>query len=126
MRNVETIFQDSQGKMNIPDWKKYHVNCSFKAEAELTKFYTLYLAGRCHKCINRIQHVYVSGGIDEKALNLSNDVVHIIEQLGSNHEEADTRMLLHFAYQARQSAKRASMTNPDTNGLFYLYSSLVT
>ena len=52
--------------------------------------------------------MYVSGGIDEKALNVSNDVVHIIEQLRSNHEEADTRMLLHVAYLARQKANRVS------------------
>ena len=36
--------------------------------------------------------MYVSGGIDENALKVSNDV-YIIEQLRSNHEEADTRML---------------------------------
>ena len=36
-----------KGKMIIPDWKKYLVNCSFKAE--LIKFYTLYLAERCIK-----------------------------------------------------------------------------
>ena len=67
------------GKMNIPDWKSSLVNGSFKPE--LTKFYTLYLADHCNKCINRSQHVYVSGGIDVKALNLSNGVVHIIELL---------------------------------------------
>ena len=54
--------------------------------------------------------MYVSGGIDEKALNISNDVVHIIEQLRSL-EEADTRMLLHVAYQARQSAKMVSVAS---------------
>ena len=69
--------------------------------------------------------MYVSVGIDEKALNVSNEVVHIIEQLRSNHEEADTRMLLYFAYQARQSANRVSVASPDTNG-FFLYISLVT
>ena len=36
--------------------------------------------------------MYVSGGIDEKALDISNDAVHIIEQLRSKHEEADKRM----------------------------------
>ena len=45
------------------------------------KFYTLYLAEHCNKCINMNQHVYVSGGIDEKAVKVSNDVVYIIEQL---------------------------------------------
>ena len=100
-------------KMNIPDWKSSLVNGSFTAG--LTKFYTLYLAEHCNKCIKRNQpnqHVYVSGGIDEKALNVSNDVVHIIEQLRSNHEEADTRMLLHVVYQARQSAKKGYCGKP--------------
>ena len=94
--------------MNIPDWKSSLVNGSFKAE--LTKFHTLYLAEHCNKCINRNQ--YVSGGVDEKALNVSNDVVHIIEQLRSNHEEADTRMLLHVVYQVRQSAKNGKCGKP--------------
>ena len=70
--------------------------------------------------------MYVSGGIDEKALNVSNNVAHIIEQLRSNHEEADTCMLLHVAYLARQSAKRVIVANPDTDGFFYLYIILVT
>ena len=102
-----------QGKMNIPDWKSSLTNGSFKAK--LTKFYTLYIAEHCNTCINMNQHVYVSGGIDEKALKVSNDVVHIIEQLRSNHEEADTRMLLHVAYQARHNAKRVIVVSPDTD-----------
>ena len=38
--------------------------------------------------------MYMSGGIDEKALKVSIDVVPIIEQLRSNHKEAATHMLL--------------------------------
>ena len=38
--------------------------------------------------------MYMSGGIDEKALKVSKYVVPIIEQLRSNHEEAATHMLL--------------------------------
>ena len=34
--------------------------------------------------------INVTGGISEKVLKVSKDVVHIIEQLQSNHEEADT------------------------------------
>ena len=64
--------------------------------------------------------MYVSGGIDERALNVSNDVVHIIEQLRSNYEEADARMLLHVAYQARQSAKRVIVASPDNDSFFLL------
>ena len=47
----------------------------------------------------------MSGGINEKALRVSNDVVHIIEQLRSNREEADRLILLHAADQARQGPK---------------------
>ena len=43
--------------------------------------------------------------INEKALKVSYDVVHIIEQLRANHEEADTLILLHAADQARQGPK---------------------
>ena len=64
--------------MNIPDWKSSLVNGSFKTELQ---FYTLYLVEHCNKRTNRNQHVYVSGGIDKKALDVSNDVVHIIELL---------------------------------------------
>ena len=102
-----------QGKMNIPDWKSSLVSSSFKAE--LTKFYTVYLAEHYHKYITRTQHIYVSGGLGEKALKVSSDVVHVIEQLRSNHEEADTRMVLHVAYQARQGAKRIIVSSPDTD-----------
>ena len=38
--------------------------------------------------------MYMSGGIDEKALKVSSNVEPIIEQLRSNHEEAATHMLL--------------------------------
>ena len=38
--------------------------------------------------------MYMSGGIDEKVLKVSYDVVPIIKQLRSNHEEAATHMLL--------------------------------
>ena len=38
--------------------------------------------------------MYMSEGIDEKILKVSNDGVPIIEQLRSNHKEAATHMLL--------------------------------
>ena len=47
----------------------------------------------------------MSGGINEKALKVSNDAVHIIEQLRSYHEEAVTLILFHVADQARQGPK---------------------
>ena len=49
--------------------------------------------------------MFMSGGINEKALKVLNDVVHITEQLLSNRGEADTLILLHAADQARQGPK---------------------
>ena len=46
--------------------------------------------------------MYLNGGIDEKALKVSNYVVPIIEQLRSNHEEAATHMLLTRPDKAQQ------------------------
>ena len=62
----------------------------------------------------------MSGGINEKALKVANDVVHIIEQLPSNREEADTLILLHVADQARQCPKRVIVVSPDTYVLVFL------
>ena len=42
----------------------------------------------------------MSGGIDEKALKVSNYVVPIIEQLRFDHEEAATHILLTWPYKA--------------------------
>ena len=106
-----------QGKMTIPDWKSSLVSSSLKAE--LTKVYTVYLGQHYHKYITMTQHKYVIGGLGEKALKVSSDVVHVMEQLRSNHEEADTRMVLHVAYKARQGAKRIIVSRPDTD-LFIL------
>ena len=78
--------------MNMPVWKSSLVSGSFKGE--LTKFYTLYLAEHWNKCIGRTKHVYMSGGIDEKTLKVSSNVVPITEQLRSNHVEAATHILL--------------------------------
>ena len=44
--------------------------------------------------------MYMSGGIDGIALKVSNDIVPIIEQLQSNHEEAATHILLTRLYKA--------------------------
>ena len=107
-----------QGKMNIPDWKSSLASSRFKRE--LTNLYTKHLTENCHELLSDSQHVYVSGGFDDKALKVSSDLVEFVEQLRSNHEEADTRILLHVAYQASYGAKRAVVASPDTDVLVLL------
>ena len=66
----------------------------------------------------------MSGGIIEKALKVSNDAVHIIEQLQSDYEEADTLILLHVAHQARPGPKRVIVISPDTDVFVFLVHNL--
>ena len=103
--------------MNIPDLKSSLVSDSFKGE--LTKFYTLYIS-RILLQIYWQDTTCMSGGINEKTMKVSNDVVHIIEQLWSNHEKAATLILLHVADQARQGPKRVIVVSPDTDVLVFL------
>ena len=71
-----------QGKMNMPVWKSSLVSGSFKGEH--TKFYTLYLAEHWKECIGRTKHVYMSGGIVEKAMKVSSTgLPHYTLSLGS-------------------------------------------
>ena len=107
-----------QGKMNIPDWESSLASSRFKRE--LTHLYTKHLTENCHELLSDSQHVYVSGGFDDKALKVSSDLVEFVEKLRSNHEEADTHILLHVAYQASLGAKRAVVASPDTDVLVLL------
>ena len=99
--------------MNIPDCNSSLVSSRFKRE--LTNLYTKHLTENCHELMSDLQHVYVSAGFDDKALKVSSDLVEFVEQLCSNHEEADTHILLHVAYQVSLGAKRAVVASPDTN-----------
>ena len=102
-----------QGKMNFPDWKRALANSRFKRR--LTNLYTQYLTEHCHEMLSHTQHVYVSGGLQAKALEVSFEVIEFVKQLRSNHEEADTRMLLHGASQARSGVNRVVVASPDTD-----------
>ena len=51
---------------------------------------------------------------------MSSELGEFVEQLCSNHEEADTHILLHVAYQASLGAKRAVVASPDTDVLVLL------
>ena len=94
------------------------VSSHFKRE--LTNLYTKHLTETCHELMSDSQHVYMSAGFDDKALKVSSDLVEFVEQLFSNHEEADTSILLHEAYQASLGANRAVVASPDTDVLVLL------
>ena len=89
--------------MNIPDCKSSLVSSHFKRE--LTNLYTKHLTENCHELMSDSQHVYVSAGFDDKALKMYSDLVEFVEQICSNHEEADKGVLLLVAYQVSLGEK---------------------
>ena len=102
-----------QNNMVICDWKK--ILTSSKSKTEITKLYTKYLTQNCHELLKDNVTVFVAGGLGNKALRVSNEVVSFQHELDSNHEEADSRMILHLAFAGSSGVKAAVVVSPDTD-----------
>ena len=102
-----------QNNMTIVDWKK--ILASIRSKQELTKLYTKYLTENCHGILQENVTVFVASGIGQKAIKVSNSVVSYEQDLESNHEEADSRMILHLAFAGSSGAKKAVVVSPDTD-----------
>lgn len=61
------------------------------------------------------KEVYVSGGMEDKALRVSCDAVSFIDAIESKHEEADTRILLHLAHVTSPCVRKVVVVSPDTD-----------
>ena len=107
-----------QLNMAVVDWKKI-LGC-IKSKEELTKLYTRYLTENCHQLLQNNVTVYIAGSIGQKTLKICNNVVSFVQDLESNHEEADSRMLLHLAFAGSSGAKKAVVVNPDTDAFVLL------
>lgn len=77
-----------QPHMVIGDWKR--VLTSSKSKGELTKMYTRYLTENCHTLLSNDMQLFVAGGLQHKALRVTNETVSFVDSLESNQEEADT------------------------------------
>ncbi len=64
--------------------------------------------------------VYISGGRGDTTFEITVDSCKEVASLKSNHEEADTRMLLHAAYAADNGANCIVINSPDTDVLVLL------
>ena len=89
----------------IGDWKRV-LSCT-KSKCELTKLFTRYLTENCHELLDENTTIYVAGGLGDLALKVTNKFVEYITALESNHEEADSRIILHLAYAASLGAEQA-------------------
>ena len=88
-----------QSDMKIPEWKMALKNSSFKSN--LSKFYTLFLAENAHTLLCEDTSIIVSGGLEETTVKMNQDKIMYINDLKSNQEEADTRLLLHAKYEVQ-------------------------
>ena len=68
-----------QGHMKIGDWKKVLV--STKSKGEVTALFTKYIAEHANDFLSDSQHLYVSGGLKEKALKIDRACVSFVSQL---------------------------------------------
>ncbi len=94
-------------------------NCNFKCE--LTKYYTLYAAEHLFADLDDTQQtVVVSGGLEQTVLSIGQNVVGFVDELSSNQEEADSRMVLHASYAVKMGATNATSFSPDTDVIVLL------
>ena len=62
----------------------------------------------------------ISGGFDDKDVQVTHDCVRYVKELNSNQEEADTRMMLHVKYSGNHNGSLVVLVSPDTDVLVLL------
>ena len=95
------------------DWKAFLLRDENKAA--LAKCYTDYMIQQAGELLHRNQILILSGGQDDNVVGIKADSCLEIPELRSNHEEADTRMLLHAAYSANHGQQCITVSSPDTD-----------
>ena len=93
---------------------------SSKSKSQLTKIYTKYFCEQVHDLLTDTQSIYINGGFDDKAVQVTHDCVRYIHELHSNQEEKYTRMILHVKHGGSQNATRVVLVSPDTDVLVLL------
>ena len=93
----------------------------------MAHFYKEYLQENAQDIISPHQSIYVSGTKDNSTTNITKHVVKCpVMNLTSNHEEADTKLILHTFHAANTGAKTDTgaktivISSPDTDVLVLL------
>ena len=93
---------------------------SSKSKSQLTKFYTTYFCELAPDLLSDSQSKFISGGFDDKAVQVTRDCVRYVNELNSNQEVANTRMILHVEYGGNHNASQVVLVSPDTDVLVLL------
>ena len=70
--------------------------------------------------LNEGETVFLTGGLNDKAIITTKDTTSEYLLLHSNQEEADTRMVLHAMIASRNCANNIIVNSPDTDALVLL------
>jgi len=105
------------GDLAIPkDWKSFL--SIGKNKERLISFYTQYMVH--HSALTENERLFISGGAEEKCLLVTGASCRDVEDLQSNHEEADTRIILHASYAQKTGSDCIVISSPDTDVLLLL------
>lgn len=84
---------------------------------KVTHLYTKHIALYASEIVDSGKTVFVSGGFGLKTLKITHYCVLFVEELHSNQEEADTRLILHAKNCSLHGSKSVVVISPDTDVL---------
>lgn len=91
-----------------------------KNKTALAEYYTKHLSEVGPSLLDQGQAMYISGGKDESTIQVTPDSVVEVQNLQSNQEEADTRIVLHAVVAADHGCDKIVVCSPDTDVLVLL------
>ena len=83
----------------------------------MAAYYTDYVIENVGEVLNEGETVFLTGGLNDKAIITTKDTTSEYLLLHSNQEEADTRMVLHAMIASRNCANNIIVNSPDTDVL---------
>ena len=102
----------------LQNWKQFLTHGQNKAN--LAQYYTEYMMESAPALMNDGPIMCVSGGQDEKTISITREGVREVQSLFSNHEEADTRIILHAVAAAEDGAETLVVESSDKDVLVLL------
>ena len=100
------------------DWKAFLQRDENKSA--LATCYTQYMIEKAGELLHEEQTLVLCGGQGDIVVKVMHNSWSVIESLTSNQEEADTRIVLHAAFAAKQGLDIITVVSPDTDVLVLL------
>ncbi|CAH1248853.1 Hypp8457 [Branchiostoma lanceolatum] len=106
-----TEFRHIQPEHKVLQWKKFVLNP--KNKTSLTRFLTN--EWKQDKYRRKLKDKVLFIACDEGCHKISTERTHVVRDLNSNQEEADTRIMLHVAHAARSGYETVIVSSEDTD-----------